>query len=76
MKSGLKIRKVGNSLGVTLPQKVLADLGVGEGDILYPVNTPEGVVLTRFDPQFADAVEASRDFMRRHPNAMKKLAEG
>ncbi|NQV20743.1 MAG: AbrB/MazE/SpoVT family DNA-binding domain-containing protein [Rhodospirillales bacterium] len=76
MKIGVKVRKVGNSLGITLPQNLLAKLGVGEGDILYPVNTPEGVVLTRFDPEFAEALDASKDFMSRYPNAMKKLAEG
>ena len=72
----LKIRKWGGSYGVTLPKRLLDDLGVGEGDTLYPVRTPNGVELTPYDPDFAQALEASRDFMRRYPNAMKKLAEG
>ncbi len=72
----LKIRKWGGSCGVTLPKQVLDDLGVGDGDILYAVRTPNGIELTRHDPDFEQALEASRDFMRRYPNAMKKLAEG
>ena len=72
----LKIRKWGGSYGVALPKRLLDDLGVGEGDALYPVRTPNGVELTPYDPDFAQALEASRDFMRRYPNAMKKLAEG
>ena len=71
----LKVRKFGNSLGVVLPKEVLADLGVEEGDLLYPVRTSEGVRLTRYDPAFEEALNAGRGFMRRYPNAMKKLAE-
>ena len=72
----LKIRKWGGSYGVTLPRQVLDDLGVVEGDLLYPVRTPNGVELTRFDPEFDQAIEAGKDFMRRYPNLMNKLAEG
>ena len=31
--------------------------------------------LTPYDPDFEAAMEDARDFMRAHPNAMKKLAE-
>lgn len=76
MTKKLKIRKIGNSYGVTLPKELIEALGVGEGDELYPVRTPNGVELTRYDPDFEQALEAGRRFMRRYPNAMKKLAEG
>ena len=72
----LKIRKWGGSYGVTLPRQVLDDLGVSEGDLLYAVRTPNGIELTRFDPEFDQAVEAGKDFMRCYPNLMNKLAEG
>ena len=71
----VKVRKVGASLGVVLPKELLAELGLGEGDTLYPVRTPSGVELTRTDPDSGQAMEAGRKFMRRYPNAMKKLAE-
>ncbi len=71
----LKIRKWGGSLGVTLPRQVLDDLGVAEGDLLYAARTPNGVELTRFDPEFADVIEDAEDYMRRHRNAMRELAK-
>ncbi len=71
----LKIRKWGGSYGVTLPKHLLDSLGVGEGDVLYPVRTPNGVELTPYDPDFAEVLEDARDFMRRHRNAMRKLAK-
>ena len=72
----LKVRRIGTSCGVVLPREILDRLGVGEGDILFPVTTPTGVELTRYDPDFEKAVEAGRDFMRRYSSAMRKLAKG
>ena len=76
MNKPLKIRKWGGSCGVTLPRAMLDELGVDVGDLLYPVSTPDGIALSRYDPKFVRALEAADDFMSRYPNAMKKLAEG
>ncbi len=75
MATKMKLRKVGTSLGFSVPKDVIQDLGLTEGDEFYVVRTPDGVLLTAFDPEFEDAMEAGKDFMRRYPNAMKKLAE-
>ena len=74
MGKGIKIRRIGGSFGLTLSRPLLDKLGVGEGDLLYPVMTANGLELTPFDPDFEEALAASRDFMRRYPSAMKKLA--
>jgi putative addiction module antidote len=42
--SGLKIRRIGNSLGVIFPKEVQEALGVSEGDIL-DVNTVENKLI-------------------------------
>ncbi len=75
MATRIKLRKIGTSLGFTVPKGVLNDLRLTEGDEFYLVPTPDGVLLTRFDPEFEQALDASRDFMHRYPNAMRKLAE-
>ncbi len=75
MATKMKLRKVGTSLGFSVPKDVVHDLGLAEGDEFYLVRTPDGVLLTAFDPEFEDVMEASKDFMHRYPNAMKKLAE-
>jgi putative addiction module antidote len=71
----VKVRKVGTSLGVVLPKKFLAELGLGEGDELYAMGNPDGILLTAHDPETLQVLENTRDFMRRHAGAMKKLAE-
>jgi putative addiction module antidote len=42
----LKIRKIGNSLWVTIPQQVLKKLNVSEEDSVFVTETPEGVQIT------------------------------
>jgi putative addiction module antidote len=74
MNKPLIIRKVGNSLTVTISD-IAKDLGLGEGDKLFAMRTPRGVELTPYDADFEKAVDTARDFMRKYPNAMKKLAE-
>jgi len=74
MNKSLVIRKVGNSLSVTISD-FAKELGLGEGDRLFAVRTSRGVELTPYDPDFEKAIESARGFMRKYPNAMKKLAE-
>ncbi len=74
MNKPLIIRKVGNSLSLTISD-LAKDLGLGEGDKVFAVRTPRGFELTPYDANFDKALESARDFMRKYPNAMKKLAE-
>jgi putative addiction module antidote len=71
----VKVRKVGNSLGVILTRDVIEALGVAEGDELFAIRTPDGIRLTPYDPDFAKAIESTRDYMRRHRNALHELAK-
>ena len=74
MPDALKVRKIGNSLGVILRSTTLEELDMEEGDDLFSIQTPEGIQLTPYDPEFADAMEDAREFMRRHRNAFRELA--
>ena len=75
MAETLTVRRIGNSFGVILGREVVERLGVKEGDALFAVRTPDGIELTPYDPTFAEAIEAGRDFMRRHRDAMRELAK-
>jgi len=71
----LKVRKIGNSLGVVLPKDVLAKLNVGEGDELTVSDTPDGVALSGADAEFARQMDIMRDIMRRYRNTLRELAK-
>ena len=71
----LKIRKVGNSLGLTLPAEAAKALHVKEGDALYLTETPEGYQLTAHDPDFEATMNTAEEFMARYRNALRELAK-
>jgi hypothetical protein len=48
---------------------------VAPGDTLHVVETPEGYLLTPFDPEVAAQVEAGREFMKEIPRYLQDLAE-
>jgi putative addiction module antidote len=70
----LKITTIGNSAGVILPKEILERLRVGTGDALYLVETPRGIELTPYDPEFAHQMELAEQVMREDRDALKKLA--
>ncbi|HTM57903.1 MAG TPA: AbrB/MazE/SpoVT family DNA-binding domain-containing protein [Candidatus Udaeobacter sp.] len=70
----LTVRKVGNSLGVTLPSEAAQTLRVKEGDPLYLTQAPDGYRLTPYDPSFEETIRVAEDFMRRYKNALRELA--
>lgn len=71
----LKVRKVGNSLGFTLPAEAVRLLHVREGDAVYLTESPEGLRITANDPGFDATMAAVDEIMVDYRNALKKLAE-
>ncbi|TVQ44260.1 MAG: AbrB/MazE/SpoVT family DNA-binding domain-containing protein [Gloeocapsa sp. DLM2.Bin57] len=71
----LKLRKIGNSIGTTFPKEILDKLQVSEGDTLYLTETPDGIQLTAYDPEFEQVMEAASEVTRRYRNALKELAK-
>lgn len=72
----LKVRRIGNSLGVVLPRDVLARLGVDEGSEIILTDTPEGGLrIDRADDEFARQMEAAEEIMEQYKNALAELAK-
>jgi len=71
----LKITTIGNSAGVILPKELMARLRVDKGDELFAVETPDGVRLTTYDPEFAAQMELAEKIMRERRDLLRKLAE-
>jgi putative addiction module antidote len=74
--STLKLRAIGNSLGVVLPKDVLARLNVGEGDSLYVTEAPDGSMrITPYDPAVEEQMRHARQGMSRYRHALRELAK-
>ncbi len=71
----LRVTTVGNSTGIVLSKDLLAKLRVDKGDTLYAVETPNGIELTAYNPDFAAQIELAEEIMREDRDVLKKLAE-
>ncbi|MBL7995645.1 AbrB/MazE/SpoVT family DNA-binding domain-containing protein [bacterium] len=69
------VRKVGNSLGITLPKTIIDNYQLAEGDELHLIETNEGIVLSPFNPEFAEWAEAYDQVNRKYRNTLHKLAQ-
>lgn len=71
----LKLRKIGNSLGIVLPKEALTRLNVQEGDSLTLTEAQDGVRLTVGNPEFAKTMEVFESLNRRYRNTLRELAK-
>ncbi|GAB6040946.1 AbrB/MazE/SpoVT family DNA-binding domain-containing protein [Endothiovibrio diazotrophicus] len=71
----LEIKAIGNSAGVILPKEALALLHARKGDALYLTETPEGFLLSPYDPEVARQLEAAEAIMREDRDVLRELAK-
>lgn len=75
----LKLRKVGNSVGVVLPKEALARLNVGQGDTLTLTDAPDGSLRvtpsTAGHAEFARQMKVAESVIRRYRNTLRELAK-
>jgi putative addiction module antidote len=71
----LKLTQIGNSVGVILPKEVLANLKLEKGQSVFLTETPDGYVVTPYDPALEEQMTAGRDFMREFRDTFHALAK-
>jgi putative addiction module antidote len=71
----VKIRKIGNSLGVVLPKEALETLKAGEGDKLVLQPGPDGYVLKVSDPEVERLMGLARGIMAKRRKVLRALAK-
>lgn len=70
-----KIRKIGNSLGITLPKQVIDDLHLKDGDKLEIITDNSVLQLKQVDSDFEDWAEAYRELNTTYKDVLKELAK-
>ncbi|WP_019962238.1 AbrB/MazE/SpoVT family DNA-binding domain-containing protein [Woodsholea maritima] len=73
--TSLKLRQIGNSVGVVLPKDILSDMKLAAGDSVHIIKTAEGYRITPYDPEFEEQMEAARETMKHYRNALRELAK-
>ena len=73
-KTGIRMIKIGTSTGAIFPKEMLAQLKVQQGDTLFTVETPDGILLTPYDPEVEKQLAAGREFMKEYRDTFRALA--
>jgi putative addiction module antidote len=74
--SEIKLRRVGNSLTITVPVHVAERMKVAEGDSVYLTELPgQGYRLTPHDPELVEQIKVMDDLMSRYRHTLKALSE-
>lgn len=68
------IRAIGNSAGATIPKTMLEHFHLAEGDKVHLVEVDGGILITPFDPTFAEAMNLYQEGAKTFRNAMRELA--
>jgi len=71
----VKVTAIGNSMGIVLPKEALTKLRADKGDVLFLVDTPEGLTLTPYQQDLETQISAAEKVMKKYRNALHELAK-
>ena len=69
----VKLQKLGGSVAVVIPKPLLERLHLTAGDEVHVVETTDGLLITPFDPDFAEAMAIYERGARTYRNALREL---
>lgn len=70
-----KVTFIGDSLGIILPQDVIALLHASEGDVLKISETSNGIELTPCNTDFPQQMQVAEKIMEKRRDLLRRLAE-
>jgi putative addiction module antidote len=72
----LKVRRIGNSLGVVLPKEAINRLQTADGERLFLIEGSDGSYqLTPYDPVFEKKMTKAENIIARYRNTLRALAK-
>jgi len=69
------LRKMGGSVGATIPKDLADRLHLDVGDQVFVVATEKGLLITPYDPGFEKAMAVYRRGAKKYKNALRELAK-
>ncbi len=71
----LKLTQIGNSVGAIFPKELLAQMQLEKGDEFYVTNTPDGLRITPYNPEFEEQMRIGREIMKERRDVLRELAK-
>jgi putative addiction module antidote len=75
METGLKLTRVGNSVGVVLPKDLLARLNLHLGDTIFLTESPDGYRITPYNPDVERQLTLAKAIMKKDRDILRELAK-
>jgi putative addiction module antidote len=70
----ITLRRVGGSVGTTLPKEMVDRLDLAPGDRVLAVETEAGILLTPYTEELNAGLDAMRRAAKRYRSALRELA--
>lgn len=71
----LKLTQIGNSVGAIFPKDLLAQMRLEKGDDFYVTETPDGLRITAYNPEFEEQMRLGREIMKERRAVLRELAK-
>jgi putative addiction module antidote len=75
MPRAITLRRVGGSVGTTLPKEMVERLDLAAGDRVLAVETERGILLTLYTDELDAQLAATRRAAKRYRAALRQLAK-
>lgn len=75
MARSVTLRRVGGSVGATLPKEMVDRLDLAPGDQVLAIETEQGILLTPYSHELDEDTAATRRAAKRYRTALRELAK-
>lgn len=75
MARSVTLRRVGGSVGATLPREMVDRLDLAPGDRVLAIETEQGILLTPYSDELDADLAATRSAAKRYRTALRELAK-
>lgn len=75
MVRSVRLRRMGGSVGTTLPKDMAERLHLDAGDEVLAIETANGILLTPYDPDVEGGLAVAAEAQKRYRGALRELAK-
>lgn len=75
MVRSVRLRRMGGSVGATLPRDMAQRLHLEAGDEVLAVETANGILLSPYDPEVEEGLAIAVEAQKRYRRALRELAK-
>ncbi len=75
MVRNVKLRRMGGSVGATLPKEMAERLHLEAGDEVLAVETADGILLSPYNPDVEEGLAIAAEAQKRYQGALRELAK-